>query len=72
MMGVATLAPITAALLDAGLAADTPAITVADAGLPSQTSVRGTAADIADRTRAAGIRPPAITVIGAVAGFTPS
>lgn len=71
LMGVATLPAITDALTAAGLAPDTPAITVADAGLPSQRDVRGTVTDIAVRTADAGLRPPAITVIGAVAGFRP-
>ena len=72
MMGVATLPAITAELIKQGLAADTPAMTVADAAMPSQRSVRGTLADIAPLTGEAGIKPPAITVIGAVAGFTPA
>jgi uroporphyrin-III C-methyltransferase len=71
MMGVASLPAITAELAKDGLPSSTPAATVADAGLPSQRTVRGTLADIAARTSAAGIRPPAITVIGAVAGFVP-
>ena len=71
LMGVATLAAITAELVAQGLPADTPAATVADAGLPSQRSVRGRVDDIAARTAAAGVRPPAITVIGAVAAFQP-
>jgi uroporphyrin-III C-methyltransferase len=71
LMGVATLRAITDALLRHGLAADTPALTVADAGLPGQFTVRATLADIAERTHAEGIRPPAVTVIGAVAGFRP-
>jgi uroporphyrin-III C-methyltransferase len=70
MMGVATLPAITAELIKHGLAADTPAMTVADAAMPSQHSVRGTLADIATLTNEADIKPPAITVIGAVAGFT--
>ncbi len=70
MMGVATLPAITADLLRHGLAATTPAMTVADAGLPGQRSVRGTLVDIAERTATAGLRPPAVTVIGAVAGFS--
>jgi uroporphyrin-III C-methyltransferase len=45
-------------------------MTVADAAMPSQRSVRGTVADIAALTSEAGIKPPAITVIGAVAGFS--
>lgn len=71
LMGVATLPAISRALLGHGLAADTPAATVADAGLPSQRTVRGTLADIAQRTAQTGIRPPAITVIGAVVDFSP-
>ena len=71
LMGVATLPAITAELVARGMAADTPAATVADAGLPSQRDVRGRVDDIAARTLEAGIRPPAITVIGAVAGFRP-
>jgi uroporphyrin-III C-methyltransferase len=71
MMGVATLTAITAELIKHGLAAETPAMTVADAAMPSQRSVRGTLADIAALTNQAGIKPPAITVIGAVAGFNP-
>jgi uroporphyrin-III C-methyltransferase len=69
MMGVATLPAITAELIKNGLAPDTPAMTVADAAMPSQQSVRATLADIAVRTEQAGIKPPAITVIGAVAGL---
>jgi uroporphyrin-III C-methyltransferase len=72
MMGVATLPAITAELIKCGLAADTPAMTVADAAMPSQQSVRGTLADIAASTKKADIKPPAITVIGAVAGFNPN
>ena len=71
MMGVATLPDITTELIKHGLAADTPAVTVADAAMPSQRAVRGTVADIAALTNDAGIKPPAITVIGAVAGFAP-
>jgi uroporphyrin-III C-methyltransferase len=72
MMGVATLPAITAELIKHGLNADTPAMTVADAAMPSQQAVRGTVADIAALTKDAGIKPPAITVIGAVAGFAPT
>ena len=69
MMGVATLAEVAAELISQGMDPATPAATVADAGLPSQRSVRASVARIAEVTRSAEIRPPAITVIGAVAGF---
>jgi uroporphyrin-III C-methyltransferase len=72
MMGVATLPAITAELIKHGLDPSTPAMTVADAAMPSQRSVRGTLANIAALTKEADIKPPAITVIGAVAGFTPA
>ena len=71
MMGVATLPKITSKLITEGLDPQTPAMTVANAGLPSQFSVHAPLADIAARSHAEGIRPPAITVIGAVAGFSP-
>lgn len=71
MMGVATLPAIAAELRREGLEPQTPAVTVADAGLPGQRTVRATLADIAEVTAAAGITPPAVTVIGAVAGFDP-
>ena len=71
LMGVATLPAVSAELITHGLPADTPAATIADAGLPSQRTVRGSLADIARLTADAGVRPPAVTVIGAVAGFRP-
>lgn len=72
MMGVATLPAVTAELIRHGLDPATPAATVADGGLPDQRTVRGTVASIAEATAAAGIRPPAITVIGSVAAFDPA
>jgi len=72
MMGVATLPAVTAELIRHGLDPATPAATVADGGLPDQRVVRGTLGSIAATTGDAGIRPPAITVIGSVAGFDPN
>lgn len=69
LMGVLNLPHITAALLAAGMPADTPAMTVEKASHPEQRVVRGNVADIADRCRDAGIAPPATTVIGAVAAL---
>ncbi|HYP46973.1 MAG TPA: uroporphyrinogen-III C-methyltransferase [Propionibacteriaceae bacterium] len=71
MMGVATLGAITDELLGHGLDPATPAATVADAGMPSQRTVRAAVSHIARVTADAGIKAPAITVIGAVAGFEP-
>ena len=69
LMGVANLASICAELVASGMPAGTPCAVIADAWLPTMRTVRGTAADIADRTMAAGLRPPAIAVIGAVAAL---
>jgi siroheme synthase len=72
MMGVGTLGAIASALIGHGLDPQTPAATVADGGLASQRTVRASLAGIAEATAAAGIRPPAVTVIGSVAAFDPA
>ena len=72
MMGVGTLGAITMELLKNGLDAQTPAATIADGTLPSQRVVRSTLLDISTATAEAGIRPPAVTVIGSVAAFDPT
>lgn len=70
LMGVHHLDAIAAALVAGGLAPATPAAVVTSACLPSMTVVRGTIADIAVRGREAGVQPPSITVVGAVAGLS--
>jgi uroporphyrin-III C-methyltransferase len=72
LMGMANLAAIAEALVAAGMPVDTPAATVADGGLPSQRVVRDRLDRIASQAAAAGLRAPAVTVIGAVAAFDPS
>jgi hypothetical protein len=70
MKGVATLPAITAELIKQGLAARYSSHNGwAGAAMLSQQSVRGMPGDIAALTSEAGIKPPAITVIGAVTGF---
>jgi len=71
MMGVANLAAIAAELIAGGMDPHTPAATVADGTLPGQRSLRAPLAEIAAATAAAGIRAPAITVVGSVAAFEP-
>jgi uroporphyrin-III C-methyltransferase len=65
MMAVQTLPSITAALLAAGMDPQTPAATIQDGGSARQVVVRSVLNRLADD--AAGIRPPAVTVIGIVA-----
>jgi uroporphyrin-III C-methyltransferase len=71
MMAVANLDDITQALIDGGMDSHTPAAVIADGSLPSQRAIRASLDTIAGSARAAGIGPPATTVIGAVAGFVP-
>lgn len=69
LMGVATLPSIATTLIGHGMPADTPAAVIADAGLPSQQTLRAPLEQIAARAAEARITPPAVTVIGQVAGL---
>jgi uroporphyrinogen III methyltransferase/synthase len=66
-MGVKNLPLIADRLTAAGRAASEPAAVVARGTLPGQRTVSGTLADIAERVAEAGLRPPAITLVGPVA-----
>ncbi|PFG17902.1 uroporphyrin-III C-methyltransferase [Propionicimonas paludicola] len=69
LMGVRHLADICAALTSHGLDAQTPAAVVAQATTPDQQVVRGTVDTLPALAAAAGIQPPALTVIGSVVGL---
>ncbi len=69
LMGVRTLPAIAEGLIAGGLHPNTSAAVVVDGTLPSQRVVRADLATIAAAAEAAGIEPPAITVIGDVAGL---
>jgi uroporphyrinogen III methyltransferase / synthase len=66
-MGVRQLPRIAASLIDAGRPASEPVAVVEQGTLPNQRTVTGTLATIAERAQAEGVRPPSITVVGAVA-----
>ena len=68
-MGVRSLPRIAERLRTAGRPADEPAAVVAQGTLPGQKVVAGTLADIAGLVADAQIRPPAITLVGPVAGL---
>ena len=70
LMGVNHLAEITDQLIAHGRDPDEPAAIVQWGTTPRQASLRATVATIADAVAVAGIRSPAITVIGAVAGLS--
>src|SRR5918912_1331155 len=72
MMGVAALPRVTQRLRAGGLAPDTPAAVIERGTTAQQRVVEGTLADIAERAAAADIRPPATTVVGAVAALRAS
>ena len=65
-MGVKGLEEISARLIKHGLPADTPAAAIQQATLPQQKTVTGTLANLPQRVLDAGIRPPALVVIGQV------
>jgi uroporphyrinogen III methyltransferase/synthase len=67
LMGVRGLPAISAALIAGGRAATTPAAVIARGTTPAQTVVTGTLDTIA--ALAADVSPPAITVVGEVAGL---
>ena len=69
LMGVARLGPVAAALIAAGKPPGTPVCVTQSGTTAAQRSVAGTLATIATEVEAAGIRSPAVTVIGAVAGL---
>ena len=69
LMGLGNLQSITDRLIDAGKHPDTPAALIQDATTPDQKTVTGALADIARKANEAGLKPPAVAVIGAVAGL---
>ncbi|MBI4308288.1 MAG: uroporphyrinogen-III C-methyltransferase [Chloroflexi bacterium] len=66
LMGVEEMPRIVQALRDGGRSPETAAAIIERGTEPGQRTVTGTLADIVERARAAGIRPPAITVVGEV------
>jgi uroporphyrin-III C-methyltransferase/precorrin-2 dehydrogenase/sirohydrochlorin ferrochelatase len=66
LMGLKNLPVIAGTLLGEGRAADTPAAVVQEGSTDAQRVLRSTLGRIAADTREAGIRPPAVVVIGDV------
>jgi uroporphyrin-III C-methyltransferase/precorrin-2 dehydrogenase/sirohydrochlorin ferrochelatase len=65
-MGVSGLAAICAGLVEHGLAGSTPAAVVEKATLPGQRVVEGTLGTLAEEALLAGVRPPALLIVGEV------
>ncbi len=72
LMGVTRLAATAAVLVSAGRAPSTPAAVVEDGYGPRQRVTVGTLADIAERAATAGVRAPAVTVVGDVVTLSPA
>ena len=65
-MGIKNLALIAARLIEHGRTPETPVALIRWGTRPEQEVLVGTLADIADKAKAAGFKPPAITVVGEV------
>jgi uroporphyrin-III C-methyltransferase len=66
LMGVATLPFITRKLIEGGMAADTPAAVIEQGTVAHQRMVKGTLTTLVERVTTAGLRSPAVVVIGHV------
>jgi len=65
-MGIGALPVISAQLVAHGLPDNTPAAAVRHATLPTQRTIVGTLADLPGKVSAAGLKPPALLIIGEV------
>ncbi|GAC68949.1 uroporphyrinogen-III C-methyltransferase [Gordonia soli] len=70
MMAVERVDVFTSALLDGGRPADTPVAMIENGSLPTQRVLRTDLGSAAQVAAAENLRPPAIVVIGDVAGFS--
>ncbi|WP_188192243.1 uroporphyrinogen-III C-methyltransferase [Nonomuraea sp. SYSU D8015] len=66
LMAVERLAKVAEALVRDGRPPETPVMVVQDGTLPTQRAVIASLSTVADRVSAAGIRPPAIVIVGDV------
>ncbi|MEA2247887.1 MAG: uroporphyrinogen methyltransferase / synthase, partial [Solirubrobacteraceae bacterium] len=66
-MGVRNLPRIASQLVAGGRPSDEPVAVIERGTLPGQRTVSGTLTDIAERVAEAGLKPPAITLVGPVA-----
>ena len=66
LMGIARLPHIAAELIDSGRSPDTPAAIVEQGTTPRQRVITGTLRDLPARAAAAGVRSPAVIVVGEV------
>ena len=70
-MAVERIGLFAEALQEGGRPAQTPVLVVQHGTTAAERVLRATLADVAEEIRDQGIRPPAIIVIGPVAGYEP-
>jgi uroporphyrin-III C-methyltransferase len=66
VMGVGNLENIVQEMLDEGVSPQLPVAVIENATTPQQRVVEGTLADIVEKAREAGVKPPAVIVFGEV------
>lgn len=71
MMAVKRIREFADVLLEHGREPSTPVAVVQEGTMQGQRTLRSTLDGIADAVEGAGIEPPAVVVIGAVAGLAP-
>ena len=69
LMGLSRLEALAEGLRLHGMAPETPAAVISGGNAPHPATVRGTLADIAGKTRTAGVLPPAVIVVGETAAL---
>ena len=69
LMGLGRLEEIARRLMAAGMDGSTPAAVVSGGNAPVPAAVRGTLAGLPRRVQAAGVQPPAVSVVGGVAAL---
>ena len=69
LMGLSHLEQLAQGLQFYGMAPDTPAAVLSGGNAPHPATVRGALAEIAEKTRNAGVLPPAVIVVGETAGL---
>ncbi|TCL74081.1 uroporphyrinogen-III synthase /uroporphyrinogen-III C-methyltransferase [Hydrogenispora ethanolica] len=69
LMGVANLRWIAGRLLANGLSPETPAAVIENGTTLRQRAIRGRLGEIADVATGAGVKPPAVFIVGAVVGL---
>lgn len=71
LMGVTALPQITEHLIEAGMDPETPAAVLQEGTTASQKRVLGTLETLAAEAKSAGVRPPAVIVVGEVCTLAP-